>query len=137
MKLGALVGGSATVIGPEATVADAAEALIGAVYLDLGFDRTLDLIEDLFSPMLERVGSEVLVHDFKSLLQEYTQQLCKTLPRYRLIKEIGPAHDRLFRVALSLKGEILAEGEGRSKKEAEQKAARKAFFLLKEQGRKG
>lgn len=118
-------------------LADAAEALIGAVYLDLGFDRTMDLIEDLFSPMLERVGSEVLVHDFKSLLQEYTQHISKTLPRYRLVEEIGPAHDRLFRVALSLRGETLAEGEGRSKKEAEQKAARKAFFLLKEQGRKG
>jgi len=115
-------------------LADTTEALIGAVYLDLGFDRTMDLIEDLFSTLLARVGSQDLVHDFKSLLQEYTQQVFKALPRYRLVREIGPAHDRLFQVALALKGETLAEGEGRSKKEAEQNAAREAYLLLKEQG---
>ncbi len=115
-------------------LADTTEALIGAIYLDMGFDRAMEMIEELFSPLLERVGTRELVHDFKSLLQEYTQQTCKTLPRYRLIRETGPAHDRSFQVALSLMGEILAEGEGRSKKEAEQNAAREAFFLLKERG---
>jgi ribonuclease III len=115
-------------------LADATEALIGAVYLDSGFDKAMEIIKGLFSPLLERVGTQELVHDFKSLLQEYSQQSCKTLPKYRLIKETGPAHDRFFQVALSLKGEVLAEGEGRSKKEAEQNAARQAFFCLKERG---
>jgi ribonuclease III len=115
-------------------LADTTEALIGAIYLDGGFDRAMEMIEELFSPLLERVAAREVVHDFKSLLQEYTQQTCKTLPRYRLIREIGPAHDRSFQVALSLMGKPLTEGEGRSKKEAEQNAAREAFFLLKEQG---
>ena len=115
-------------------LADTTEALIGAIYLDSGFDMAMEIIKGLFSSLLERVGTEELVHDFKSLLQEYSQQSYKTLPRYRLIKETGPAHDRSFQVALSLKGEVLAEGEGRSKKEAEQNAARVAFFYLKEGG---
>jgi ribonuclease III len=115
-------------------LADTTEALIGAIYLDAGFDQTMEMIEELFSPLLERVATRELVHDFKSLLQEYTQQTCKTLPRYRLIRETGPAHDRSFHVGLSLMGKPLAEGEGRSKKEAEQNAAREAFFLLKERG---
>jgi len=115
-------------------LADTTEALIGAIYLDSGFDIAMEIIKRLFSSLLERVGTEELVHDFKSLLQEYSQQSCKTLPIYRLTKETGPAHDRSFQVALSLKGEVLAEGEGRSKKEAEQNAAREAFFYLKEGG---
>ena len=113
-------------------LADTTEALIGAIYLDGGFDRAKEMIEDLFSPLLERVATRELVHDFKSLLQEYTQRTCKSLPRYHLIRESGPAHDRSFHVGLSLMGKTLAEGEGRSKKEAEQNAAREAFFLLKE-----
>jgi len=113
-------------------LADTTEALIGAVYLDGGFDRAQRMIEDLFSPLLERVASRERVHDFKSLLQEYTQQTCKTLPRYRLIRETGPAHDRSFLISLSLMGKPLTEGEGRSKKEAEQNAARQALLLLKE-----
>jgi len=115
-------------------LADTTEALIGAIYLDGGFNREKEMIEELFSPLLERVATRELVHDFKSLLQEYTQRTCKTLPRYRLIRETGPAHDRSFQVSLSLMGKPVAEGEGRSKKEAEQNAARKAFFLLKERG---
>jgi len=115
-------------------LADTTEALIGAIYLDAGFDMAMEIIKRLFSSLLDRVGTKELVHDFKTLLQEYSQQSCKTLPKYRLIKETGPAHDRSFQVALSLRGEVLAEGEGRSKKEAEQNAAREAFFYLKEGG---
>lgn len=113
-------------------LADTTEALIGAIYLDAGFDRAMEIIEGLFSPLLERVGTQESAHDFKSLLQEYTQQTYKSLPKYRLIEETGPAHDRSFKIALSVNGEVLAEGEGRSKKEAEQNAAREVFFCLKE-----
>jgi ribonuclease III len=115
-------------------LADTTEALIGAVYLDGGFSRTMEIVAQLFFPLMERVASQGLVHDFKSLLQEYTQQVYKTLPRYRLIEESGPAHERLFHVGLSLRGRALTEGKGKSKKEAEQHAAREAFFLLKEKG---
>lgn len=113
-------------------LANTMEALLGALYLDAGFDKTLEIIRSLFLPLLEKVGTRELVHDFKSLLQEYTQQTYKVLPKYSLIQESGPPHDRTFQVALDLNGQTLAQGEGKSKKEAEQKAAREAFFCLKE-----
>jgi len=75
-------------------LADAVEALLGAVYLDAGFNKTMEIITRLFAPLLDRVETQEMVHDFKSLLQEYTQETCKTLPRYRLVKESGPAHDK-------------------------------------------
>lgn len=112
-------------------LANATEALIGALYLDAGFDRVKEIIYRLFSPLLARVGTAEMVNDFKSLLQEYTQQTYKTLPKYRFLEESGPAHDKTFKVVLTLKGHVLAEGEGKSKKEAEQNAAREAFSCLK------
>jgi ribonuclease-3 len=112
-------------------LANTTEALIGAIYLDAGFDETLEIVGRLFLPLLERVGVTEMDHDFKSLLQEYTQQTYQVLPKYRLVEERGPAHDKTFRVILTLKGERLSEGEGKSKKEAEQKAAREAFSCLR------
>jgi len=113
-------------------LADAVEALLGAVYLDAGFNKTMEVITRLFAPLLDRVETEEMVHDFKSLLQEYTQETCKTLPRYRLVRESGPAHDKTFTIVLTLNGEILGQAEGKSKKEAEQKVAREAFLCMKE-----
>ncbi len=113
-------------------LADAVEALLGAVYLDAGFNKTMEVITRLFAPLLDRVETEEMVHDFKSLLQEYTQENYKTLPRYRLVKESGPAHNKTFTVVLTINGETLGQAEGKSKKEAEQKVAREAFLCLKE-----
>ncbi len=113
-------------------LADVTEALIGAVYLDGGFDVTKKIIEKLFAPLLEKVRTDDLVQDFKSLLQEFTQQMFKSLPKYRLTEETGPAHDKVFRIALAVNGIVLAEGMGKSKKEAEQHAAKEAFLRLKE-----
>ena len=67
-------------------LADTTEALIGAVYLDAGFVKTMKIITRLFLPLLKRVGTEELVHDFKTLLQEYTQKTCKALPKYSLLE---------------------------------------------------
>jgi len=113
-------------------LADVTEALIGAIYLDGGFDVTRKIIEKLFAPLLEKVRTDDLVQDFKSLLQEFTQQAFKSLPKYRLTEETGPAHDKIFRIALAVNGIVLAEGMGKSKKEAEQHAAKEAFSRLKE-----
>ncbi len=114
-------------------LADVTEALIGAIYLDGGFDVTKKIIEKLFSPLLEKLQTDDLVQDFKSLLQEFTQQAFQSLPRYRLTEETGPAHDKVFRITLAVNGIVLAEGMGKSKKEAEQHAAKEAFFRLKEE----
>ena len=113
-------------------LADTTEALMGALYLDAGFPKTMEIIRRLFSPFLERIGTSEMVQDFKSLLQEYTQQAFKALPKYSLVEETGPDHDKTFRVALTLNGRVLAQGEGKSKKEAEQMAAKEAFSCLKE-----
>jgi ribonuclease III len=113
-------------------LADVTEALIGAIYLDGGFDVTKKVIEKLFAPLLKKLETDDLVQDFKSLLQEFTQQAFKSLPKYRLTEETGPAHDKVFRIALAVNGIVLAEGKGKSKKEAEQHAAKEAFFRLKE-----
>ncbi len=113
-------------------LADVTEALIGAVYLDGGFDITKKVIEKLFAPLLKKLETDDLVQDFKSLLQEFTQQAFKSLPKYRLTEETGPAHDKVFRIALAVNGIVMAEGKGKSKKEAEQRAAKEAFFSLKE-----
>jgi ribonuclease III len=112
-------------------LANTMEALLGALYLDAGFDTALEIIRTLFAPFLEKIGTRgELPYDFKSQLQEYTQKEYKTLPAYRLSSESGPAHDKTFSVELLLNGNVLAVEEGKSKKEAEQKAAREAYYCL-------
>jgi len=112
-------------------LAGAVEALLGALYLDAGFDRTMEIVRELFSAFLELAGTDVMAQDHKSLLQEFTQHAYKCLPNYRLVEETGPPHDKVFRVEVHVGGKTLAEGEGKSKKEAEQRAAREAFACLR------
>jgi len=111
-------------------LANTLEALVGAIYLDGGFLRTREIIHKLFISTIERMEIETLRSDYKSLLQEYTQQRFKSRPDYLLLSETGPAHERTFRIAIYLNGELKAEGEGRSKKEAEQEAAKEALGWL-------
>ncbi len=112
-------------------LANTLEALLGALYLDAGFERTKEIIQRLFMPLIEKINADRPMNDFKSILQEHTQEKYKQRPEYRLVEERGPAHDRTFRVSLRLEGRIIAGGVGKSKKEAEQKAAREAFYCLK------
>jgi ribonuclease-3 len=116
-------------------LANTLEALIGAIYLDAGFSKTRGIVHRLFESLLGKIDSGQMVNDFKSILQEYTQELYKVRPQYLLLDERGPAHNKTFRVALRLNGEIMAEGEGRSKKEAEQQAAKETYFCLKKDGK--
>ncbi|MBW2083695.1 MAG: ribonuclease III, partial [Deltaproteobacteria bacterium] len=111
-------------------LADAMEALIGAIYLDGGFEQAKEVVIRLFSSRMENLGDKDTIYDFKSLLQEFTQQQYKTTPTYRLVKEWGPPHDKVFRVSLSIKGAVVAHGEGKSKKEAEQRAAKAAYISM-------
>ncbi len=112
-------------------LADAMEALIGAVYMDGGFERAKAVVIRLFSPRIQKLGNKEMVYDFKSLLQELTQQEYKTIPAYRLVEEWGPPHDKVFRVSVSIRGEVVAHGQGKSKKEAEQQAARIAYNTIR------
>jgi ribonuclease-3 len=112
-------------------LADTMEALLGAIYLDGGYDMAFEVIERLFSRLLREIENPEMALDSKSRLQEFTQKSFKTIPKYRLVQEDGPPHDRRFLVELTHMGEILAQGWGRSKKEAEQCAAREALLNLK------
>lgn len=115
-------------------LADALEALLGAVYLDGGFEAARSLVERLF--FSDRLGQVFSAEeDYKTLLQEWCQGTMKSTPIYRLVGEEGPDHQKTFFVELSLGERVLSRGKGNSKKEAEQKAAQKALSLLKREGK--
>lgn len=109
--------------------ADAFEAVLAAVYLDGGIDAARAMVERTVSA--EALRQSALATDFKSALQERLQGSGRSLPEYRVLSEEGPPHDRTFRVACIVDGEVLAEAEGSSKKEAQQRAARAALGSLK------
>ncbi len=110
-------------------LADAAEALVGAVFRDGGWEAACTVAEKLFPEHLED-HSAAQVLDAKTRLQELCQEEHGMPPAYRLLSQEGPPHRPLFTVAVSLGGEDLAEGTGGSKKEAEQAAAGKALERL-------
>ena len=112
-------------------LANTLEALLGALYLDAGFSKTKEIIYTLFVAFLGKIDSGDMGEDFKSQLQEFTQMTFKTRPEYVLVDESGPAHEKVFRVALYLNGEVVGKGAGKSKKEAEQKAAKEALCCLR------
>lgn len=120
--------------GKPSILSDTLEALFGAIYLDGGFENALKTARRLFEPILQNSINETLGQDFKSLLQEFSQRVYKELPVYTLEEENGPAHNKTFRVALTLSGKLLSTGKGKSKKEAEQKAAEKAFQYVTARG---
>ena len=103
------------------------EALIGAIFLDSGYDTTAALVEHFFAPLIKGHKEDLLVADAKSRLQEKIQEQYNEAPTYSVEKEEGPAHDRQFTVAVRFQGQVLASGRARSKKEAEQQAAAAAL----------
>jgi ribonuclease III len=120
---------AATVIGTDRVLASVTEAVIGACYLQAGYERTAEAVVEAFQPELE----EALEHpvDFKSTLQE---RLARTgdVGVYTVLAEHGPPHDRTFDVEASVGAATIGSGSGRSKKAAEQAAARAAINGLPE-----
>ena len=110
-------------------LSDTLEAVLAAVYLDGGYQAAFDVIASRLAFQFEAVGSAVADSDFKSRLQEYAQNHMKTMPVYRVVNARGPDHDKVFEVALQLQG-LNVVGIGRSKKTAEQDAARQALQTL-------
>ena len=115
--------------GKSSILADALEAVFGAVYLDLGLDAARELIERLFRPRLEAYVRGEGERDHKTILQELASQELHAIPEYRL-QDRGPDHEKEFTAVVYLDGEPYGSGTGRSKKEAEQQAAREAFARL-------
>lgn len=110
-------------------LADALEALIGAIYLDAGTEAAEAFILELSEDLIEQVENEDLSTDHKSRLQETAARLFGELPRYDL-SEDGPEHAKSFTARVTVRGRLLGEGIGRTKKEAEQGAARQAEAVL-------
>ena len=111
-------------------LADALEAIFGAVYLDRGLDVATELIERLFRPRMEAYVRGEGDRDFKTALQELASQRQRALPVYE-VEESGPDHQKEFTATVSVAGDRLGAGAGRTKKEAEQHAAREAYERLR------
>jgi ribonuclease-3 len=116
----------------NAILADTLEALIGALYLDSGFKAALDFVNRYFIPEIDRIVESGYRRDYKSLLQELSQQLYHAYPRYRLIKRSGPEHESTFEMEVTINGSVYGPGTGKNKKNAEQEAARIALQSLEE-----
>ncbi|MBC2711163.1 MAG: ribonuclease III [Desulfosarcina sp.] len=110
-------------------IADAIEAVIAAIYLDGGFDAAFSFVENQFRERLRTANRNRYETDYKSRLQECVQSTYHEVPRYMVVDERGPDHDKTFRVRITVAG-IAAEGDGKSKKMAEQEAARACLELL-------
>lgn len=108
-------------------LANVFESMVGAIYLDQGYDTAQSFIERQLFGLTDRIVEKRLWQDAKSRFQEMAQEHEGVTPVYQTLKEVGPDHDRVFTVGVYLKEELVAEGDGRAKQEAEQKAAEKAL----------
>ncbi|MBR4950943.1 MAG: ribonuclease III [Clostridia bacterium] len=115
----------------KSTIADAFEAVLAAIYLDGGMERARAFVLPFITEMLETV-SKTGTEDYKSRLQRIVQQTPEEVLAYRLVGEEGPPHDRTFSYEVYLNSNLLGKGVGRSKREAEQAAAKEALILLGE-----
>lgn len=113
-------------------LASTLEAVFGAIFLDSGYQAAANVIEAAFRSRLEEVGNAGVDYrgDFKTRLQERAQELYRATPTYKVEGEFGPDHDKVFEISVSIGEQRLAVGRGRSKKAAEQDAARQALERL-------
>lgn len=111
----------------DVLLANAFEALVGAIYLDQGYDAARAFIEKHLFPKLDTIVKKKLWQDPKSTLQEKVQEAEGVTPHYQVLRESGPDHDKHFVVGVYMKSTQLAEGSGKSKQEAEAAAARAAL----------
>jgi ribonuclease-3 len=108
-------------------LANTYEAYVGAVYLDLGYDVARKFIADTLFGKIDIIVAKKLWRDSKSLVQEKSQEYLNVTPSYKVISESGPDHDKYFTIGIFFGNELIAEGKGKSKQEAEQAAAHKAL----------
>lgn len=112
-------------------LANALEAIIGAIYLDQGYEKAKEFIYKYITVLTSNIVKEGLWVDAKSRFQEKAQEIDGITPSYKTLKESGPDHDKIFTVGVFLQSYLVAQGEGESKQDAEQAAAR---IALKQKG---
>ena len=113
-------------------LANAMEAVIGAIYLDQGWLEARKFVVDRLKPRLDKIKNGNMTPNYKTLLQEFIQREKKLTPVYQLIESKGPDHEKQFIVEVMVEGEILGKGKGKNKKSAEMEAANSAWEKLKE-----
>jgi ribonuclease III len=119
----------------RAIMVDTYEAIIGAIYMDGGVEAASDFVGRQIETFLEGQDLKQLTYgDYKSALQEQLHNLGRPEPAYRVVNEIGPDHRKTFVVQVMIRGEVIAESSGSTKKEAQQSAARLALESLKDSG---
>jgi len=113
-------------------LANTFEALLGAIYLDMGFDTAREFLENNLFIKLPEIIKNKRFKDFKSTLQEIVQEKLLVTPVYRVLREWGPDHNKSFEVAVLIKDKIVGKGAGSSKQKAEQTAAKDSLEKLDE-----
>lgn len=116
---------------PDSVLANGFEAILGAIYLDSGFESARKFALDFLLKECLKSYKKTCVENYKTLLQQFTQTHYSTLPEYRILSASGPDHQREYRISVIIQGTAFEPGTGRSKKEAEQMAAQIALHTLK------
>jgi len=106
------------------------EAVLGAYYLSGKYKELSAFLDKTFTPFFEDIDQHFEKFNAKAILQEYTQSQNKEIPKYHVVEELGPEHDKIFVVKVSYKDEVLSSGKGKTKREAEQACAYEACVKL-------
>ena len=116
---------------PKSILCDAFEAVIAALYLDGGFDAAREFVLTNLHIKVDEILKDEHEKNYKSLLQDYAQRRMATIPTYRVTREVGPDHKKMFQVVVELDGKLHGPSWGSNKKEAEQRAAKRALSDLR------
>ena len=114
----------------QTNLEDVFEAVIGAIYLDQGWDVAKDYVTRQLMPLFIQVEQGAILKDYKTILQEVVYQEARQTVSYELVSTSGPDHDKTFTFNVKITGKVMGTGTGRSKKEAEQKAAKEALAKI-------
>ena len=112
-------------------LANAFEAIIGAVYLETGLEKPREIAINLIEKAYPKIDLDSIFKDYKTILQEITQARFGKIPEYRVVKSTGPDHNKEFTVEVKVDDKVLGTAVGKSKKQAEKKVAQKAIETLK------
>jgi ribonuclease-3 len=115
----------------QSLLADCFEGFVGALFLDQGIDAVIDFLSIVILPKANEIIKNESFKDPKSLLQEFVQSRKQNSPFYKVLNEFGPAHAKSFKIGAYIDGKLISEGEGKSKREAEEDAAQKALDFYK------
>ncbi|OGB87723.1 ribonuclease III [Candidatus Falkowbacteria bacterium RIFCSPLOWO2_12_FULL_45_13] len=121
----------------KSNLANTFEAVLGAVFIDAGIGKSRELVLNVLTEEIDKVSKEGYIRDYKSALQEYTQKQKWELPRYKVVKEAGPKHRKVFWMEVKIRGRRYGLGRGGNKKESEQRAAMQALKALKAEQKNG